>query len=165
MEHRDTSLHDLVIRTFATVEAKDLDAMMSLFADDAVVIDPHFPTPQMQGKAAIREGFREAMSGMRSFGYTIVNYFESENRQRAAVETATHHIVKQGMKLNFPQVFLFEAADGHITRLQAYEPYGPHGIMGGVFVFGTPQKQVLEKVTFRHSIPCNSYPNPLTEIS
>jgi ketosteroid isomerase-like protein len=79
MEHRDTSLHDLVIRTFATVEAKDLDAMMSLFADDAVVIDPHFPTPQMQGKAAIREGFREAMSGMRSFGYTIVNYFGLKN--------------------------------------------------------------------------------------
>jgi ketosteroid isomerase-like protein len=52
-EHPSTSLHDLVIRTFATVEAKDLEAMMSLFADDAVVIDPHFPTPQMQGKAAI----------------------------------------------------------------------------------------------------------------
>jgi ketosteroid isomerase-like protein len=104
--------------------------MMSVFADDAVVIDPHFPTPQMQGKAAITEGFREAMTGMRSFGYTIVNYFESENGQRAAVETATHHVVKQGMKLNFPQVFIFEAADGRITRMQAYEPYGPRGIMG-----------------------------------
>jgi ketosteroid isomerase-like protein len=44
--------------------------MMSVFADDAVVIDPHFPTPEMQGKAAITEGFREAITGMRSFGYT-----------------------------------------------------------------------------------------------
>jgi hypothetical protein len=61
-EHTGTSLHDLVIRTFATVEAKDLEAMMSLFADDAVVIDPHFPTPQMQGKAVITEAFRGAMS-------------------------------------------------------------------------------------------------------
>jgi len=94
-EHTDTSLHDLVIRTFATVEAKDLEAMMSLFADDAVVIDPHFPTPQMQGKAAIREAFRGAMSGMRSFGYIIVNYCESENGQCAAVETATHHVLIQ----------------------------------------------------------------------
>jgi len=34
------------------------------------------------------------------------------------------------MKRNFPQAFIFEVADGHITRLQAYEPYGPHGIMG-----------------------------------
>ena len=133
-EHTDTSLHDLVIRTFATVEAKDLEAMMSLFADDAVVIDPHFPTPQMQGKAAIREAFRGAMSGMRSFGYTIVNYCESENGQCAAVETATHHVLIQGMKRNFPQVFIFEVADGHITRLQAYEPYGPPGIMGA-FLF------------------------------
>ncbi len=42
-EHTSTSLHDLVIRTFAAVEAKDLEVMMSLFADDAIVIDPHFP--------------------------------------------------------------------------------------------------------------------------
>ena len=130
MEHIDTSLHDLITRTFATVEARDLDAMMSLFVDDAVVIDPHFPTPQMQGKAAITEGFRGAMTGMRSFGYTIVNYCESEKGQSAAVETATHHVIKQGMKLNFPQVFIFEASNGYITRMQAYEPYGPHGIMG-----------------------------------
>ena len=130
-EHTNASLHDLVIRTFATVEAKDLEAMMSLFADEAVVIDPHFATPQMQGKAAIAQAFRGAMSGMRSFGYTIVNYCESENGQCAAVETATHHVLKQGMKRNFPQVFIFEVADGHITRMQAYEPYGPHGIMGG----------------------------------
>jgi hypothetical protein len=107
---------------------------MHVFAEDAVVIDPHFPTPRMQGKAAIRAGFRGAMSGMRSFGYTIVNYFESENGQSAAVETATHHVLKQGMQRNFPQVFIFEMANGHITRLQVYEPYGPHGIMG-VFLF------------------------------
>ncbi len=130
----NTTLHDLVIRTFATIEAKDMDAMMSLFADDAVLIDPHFPTPQMQGKVVITEAFREAMNGMRSFGYTIVNYCESENGQCAAVETATHHVLKPGMKRNFPQTFIFEVADGHIRRLQAYEPYGPHGIMG-VFLF------------------------------
>jgi len=134
MEQRDTSLHDLITRTFATIESKDLDAMMSLFADDAVVIDPHFARPRMQGKAAITESFRGAISGMRSCGYTLVNYFESEDGQCAAVETATHHVVKQGMKLNFPQVFVFETADGRITRMQAYEPYGPHRIIG-LFLF------------------------------
>ena len=129
-EDTSTALHDLVRRTFATLEAKDLEAMMSLFAEDAVLIDPHFPTPQMQGKAAIRRGFQGAMSGMRSFGYTIVNYCESEDGKTAAVETATHHVLKQGMKRDFPQVFIFEVANGQITRLQAYEPYGPHGILG-----------------------------------
>ena len=52
-EDTHTTLHDLILRTFATLEAKDLDAMMSLFADDAVVIDPHFPTPTLRGKTAI----------------------------------------------------------------------------------------------------------------
>jgi ketosteroid isomerase-like protein len=129
-EDTPTAIHDLVRRAFATLQAKDLETLMQLFADGAVVLDPHFPTPLMQGKATIRKGFGEAMSGMRSFGYTIVNYFESENGQGAAVEKATHHALKQGMERNFPQVFIFEVADEHITRLQAYEPYGPHGIIG-----------------------------------
>ncbi len=129
-EDTSTTLHDLVRRTFATLEARDLETMMSLFAENAVLIDPHFPMPQMQGKVVIRKGFQGAMSGMRSFGYTIVNYCESEGGQCAAVETATHHVLKQGMKRDFPQVFIFEVANEHITRLQAYEPYGPHGMMG-----------------------------------
>jgi ketosteroid isomerase-like protein len=141
----DTSLHDLIIHTFAAVEARDLDDMMSVFADDAVVIDPHFPTPQMQGKVDITEGFRGAITGMRSFGYTIVNYFESENGQCAAVEMATHHVVKQGMKLNFPQVFIFETAGGRITRMQAYEPYGPHGIVGFFLFLGRLKNRILRK--------------------
>src|SRR5689334_3179314 len=82
------------------------------------------------GKAAIRKSFEGTMSGMRSFGYTIVNYCESEDGRCAAVKTATHHVLKQGMKRDFPQVFIFEVANEHITRLQAYEPYGLHGILG-----------------------------------
>ncbi len=145
MAHIDTALHNLITHIFATVEAKDLDAMMSVFAEDAIVIDPHFPTQRMQGKAAIMEGLRGAMAGMRSFGYTIVNYYESENGQGAAVETATHHIVKQGMKLNFPQVFIFDAADGRITRMQAYEPYGPHGITGTFLFLARLKNRFLRK--------------------
>jgi uncharacterized protein (TIGR02246 family) len=145
MKQTDTSLHDLVTRTFATVEAKDLDAMMSVFADDAVVIDPHFPAQRLQGKAAITKGFREAMSGMQSFSYTIVNYCESEHGQCAAVETATHHVAKPGIKLNFPQVFIFEVVDGQIMRMQAYEPYGPHGITGFFLFFARLKQRFLRK--------------------
>lgn len=125
-----TSVRDLVTHTFATVEVKDLEALLRVFADDAIVIDPHFPTPRMRGKAAIRDGFRGAMGDTRSFGYTIVHYFESEDGQRAAVEMATHHVLRYGMTRAFPQVFIFDVADGRVTRLQAYEPYGPPGIMG-----------------------------------
>jgi ketosteroid isomerase-like protein len=132
--HQDTGLFELVTSAFAAIEAKDLPALMRLFADDAIVIDPHFPRPQMHGEAVITQCFREAIGGMRSFGYTIVNCFESKDGQRAAVETATHHVIKGGMKRPFPQVFIFETAEGHITRMQAYEPYGPHGIVG-LFLF------------------------------
>jgi ketosteroid isomerase-like protein len=38
-EHTDPALHDLVTHTFAMIEAKGLEAMMRVFADDAVVID------------------------------------------------------------------------------------------------------------------------------
>ena len=44
-EDTPTAIHDLVRRTFATLQAKDLETLMQLFADDAVVIDTHFPTP------------------------------------------------------------------------------------------------------------------------
>jgi len=138
-------LHDLVTDTFALLEAKDLEALMRVFADDAVLIDPHFPALRMQGKAAIRESMGEAMGGMQAFGYTIVNYCESENGQCAAVETATHHVLKQGVKRNFPQVFIFEMADGHITRLQAYEPYGPHGIIGAFLLLARLANKLLRK--------------------
>jgi ketosteroid isomerase-like protein len=144
VDHQDTGLYALITRTFAAVEAKDLEALMRLFADDAIVIDPHFPRPQMHGKAVITKGFREAIAGMRSFGYTIVNYFESEDGQRAAVETATHHVIKGGTKRNFPQVFIFETVEGRITRMQAYEPYGPHGIVG-LFLFVARLKYAIRR--------------------
>jgi ketosteroid isomerase-like protein len=130
----NSSLHNLVSRIFSAVEAKDLDLMMSHFSDDAILIDPHFPVGRLDGKGAIKEGMRGAFAGMQSFGYSVVNYFESENGQHAAVETATHHIVTQGWKLDFLQVFVFDAIDGRITRMQAYEPYGPNGFMGA-FLF------------------------------
>jgi ketosteroid isomerase-like protein len=129
-QHPATNIHDLILHTFATIEAKDIEALLTVFADDAMLIDPHFPAIQMRGKAAIATGLREAVNGMQTFGYTIEHYFESENGRCAAVETATQHIIRGGKKLNFPQVFVFETANGCITRMQAYEPYGPHGIIG-----------------------------------
>jgi ketosteroid isomerase-like protein len=137
------STHELVTGAFAATEAKDLDLLMSLFDDNATLIDPHFPNPRMEGKPAIAEGLRGAFAGMHSFGYTIVNYFETENGRSAAAEIATHHTIKRGWKLNFPQVFVFDARDGRITRMQAYEPYGPNGIMGVFMAFARLKKRYL----------------------
>ncbi len=127
MAFKDKSLHDLVTHVFAALEAKDVDAVLNVFAEDGVLVDPHFPTPRMQGKEAIGNPMRKLMNGMKSFGYTIVNYCESENGLCAAAEVATQHVMQTGKSLNFPQLFMFEVADGRITRMQAYEPYGPKG--------------------------------------
>lgn len=121
-------------RLFAAVQAKDLDAMLQGMADDAVLIDPHYPQPEMRGKAAITKGLRWGFGSLEKFGFTVVHYFEAADGLSAVVEVDTNHVVKGGMKLHFPQVFVIETGSGLITRLQAYEPYGPHSINAAVLV-------------------------------
>lgn len=62
--------------------------------------------------------------------FKVEKYFPGEDGQSAAVEVATAHVLKGGKKLNFPQAFVFEFKDGLITRLQAYEPFPPGGVVG-----------------------------------
>ncbi len=125
------SLRDLAERLFDAVEAKDLDATLAFFADNGVLFDPHYPTPRMVGHAAIADGLRWGFGSMKTFGFTIEKFYPGEDGQSAACEVASAHILNVGMRLNFPQTFFFEVRDEKVTRLQAYEPYGPNGI-GGV---------------------------------
>ena len=125
-------LRTLVECAFATVESMNLLATLALFADDAVVIDPHYPQPRMAGKAAIEQGLRWGFGSMRKMGFPIVNYFEDDTGRKAVVEIATSHVLSTGMKLDFSQIFVVEVRDGLVTRLQAYEPYGPTGIPGAI---------------------------------
>lgn len=125
-----STLQTLVEHAFAVVETMNLDAVLALLADDAVVYDPHYPSPRMAGKAAIAEGLRWGFGSMQKMGFPITNYFEDATGYKAVIEVATAHVLRTGMKLNFPQVFVIETRGGLITRLQAYEPYGPHGIPG-----------------------------------
>ena len=120
-------------RFFAAVEAKDLPALLHGMADDAVLIDPHYPQPEMRGKAAITKGLIWSFGSIEKFGFSIVHYFEAADGRSAVVEVDTNHVIKGGMKLHFPQIFVVETSNGLITRTQAYEPYGPHG-MSAVFL-------------------------------
>ena len=123
-----TTLRAMVDQMFATIETMDVEAVVALFAEDAVFFDPHYPQPRMAGKTAIRQGLQWGMGAMKSMKFPIVNYFEHESGQKAVVEIATSHVLKMGMHLNFPQVFVIEVSGNLLTRVQAYEPYGPHGI-------------------------------------
>ena len=52
----NTPLRSLIERNFAAVEAKDLEAVLQCFAQDAVFIDPHYPSPPMMGYAGPLKG-------------------------------------------------------------------------------------------------------------
>jgi len=125
---------DVVERIFDTFEAKDLEAVMACFAEDALLFDPHYPVPEMRGKAAIRQGLAWGLGSMEQPGFTIRHLWI--DGETAVVELDTHHVFRGGMKLNFPQVFVIESRDGLITRLQSYVPYSPPG-MGGLLGKGT----------------------------
>ena len=111
---------------FAAFEAKDLETVLTFFATDAVVIDPHYPVVPMRGKPAIREGFAWAFRTLERPGFTPRHIWLDGNS--GAVEVETYHRLRGGLETKFPQVFVFETRNGLIIRLQAYTPYGPHGL-------------------------------------
>ena len=107
-------------------EAKDLEQVLSFFSENALIYDPHYPIPEMKGKAAIRQGLEWGLNNLKKPGFHSRNYWSDGDK--AVVEVDTHHIFKGGMELKFPQVFVIEMGEGLITRLQSYVPYPPHGI-------------------------------------
>ena len=113
---------------FNAFAARDLNAVMALIDDNALVYDPHYPIPEMKGKAAIQRGFEWGLSSLEKPGFAIRNFWA--DGEKAVVEVDTHHVFRGGMELKFPQVFVIETRNGLVTRLQAYEPYPPPGIGG-----------------------------------
>lgn len=111
---------------FDAFVARNLKTVMAMFADDALVYDPHYPVPEMKGKAAIQRGFEWGLDGLAKPGFAIRNFWA--DGEKAVAEVDTHHVLKMGMEIKFPQVFVIEMRDGLVTRLQAYEPYPPSGI-------------------------------------
>ncbi len=125
-----TSPHHLIQSLFTALEDRDEAAANALFTDDAVLFDPHYPTPNMVGRAAIEKGLKWGLNSMDKFGFTIERTFTGEDGTSCAVEVDTHHFLKGGRELRFPQAFFVETRDGKISALRAYEPYGPNGFMG-----------------------------------
>lgn len=136
---------ELISALFDALAERDVEAVHAMFTDDAVLVDPHYPQIEMQGRAAIERGISWGMASMEQFGFTIVHEFSSDDGAKAVVEVDTHHTLKGGKKLDFPQMFIAEASDGRLTALRAYEPYRPDGVTG-LFV---RLSHVQERVTYR----------------
>lgn len=110
--------------------AKDLPALLAVWDADGVFVDPHFPEPVMRGHDAIARGHEWAFRGMRQFGFTMQRWFAGPDASSGAAEVATHHVLRTGQRLEFPQVFVVDSSGGLLTSLRAYEPYGPSGMAG-----------------------------------
>lgn len=121
-------LSELIKNHFNAVEAKDLDAVMSFYHTDAEFLDPHYPNIHMKGKNEINEGLTWGFKGVKTFSFTVMNYFENKEGTSASIEYATKLELSNGQKLSYPQVFIIETKQGKICRCQAYETYGPHGM-------------------------------------
>lgn len=121
---------DTLQSLFTALEDRDHAAAVACFTDDAVFFDPHYPTPRMEGRAAIDKGLTWGLKSMEKFGFTIEKTYPGEDGTSCGVEIDTHHFLKGSKELHFPQAFFVETTDGKISALRAYEPYGPNGFMG-----------------------------------
>jgi ketosteroid isomerase-like protein len=110
--------------------SKDLKEVMSYFADDAVMIDPHYPQSVMHGRIKIERGLAWSFRNLEKPGFVIRQVWIEGDC--ASIEVATHHEFKGGLALHFDQVFIVETRDSKISRLQTYTPHAPSGIAGFV---------------------------------
>jgi ketosteroid isomerase-like protein len=102
------------------VMAKDIDAALATFADDAVLIDPHYPEPRMKGRVAIERGFRWSLGSLDKPGFSIRNTASSGDI--SFFEVDTRHRLKIGLTVAFDQVFVVETREG---RIRAYRLLNP----------------------------------------
>ncbi|ANJ28076.1 nuclear transport factor 2 family protein [Agromyces aureus] len=144
-------VQQLVESMFAGVQALDIERATAGMADDIVLFDPHYPYPDMVGIVAVREGLTWAFTQMASMRFDVDRWFFGADGTSAVVETSTHHVLKMGSKrLDFPQVFVIDtrteaSGERRITKMRAYEPYGPHGSTG----FGLKIGHAVYRLTHR----------------
>ena len=128
------------------IEARDLDLATAHFSTDIQLYDPHYPYKDMNGIAEVREGLTWGFAGMKSMGFDIDRWFLSDDGLSAVVEVSTHHVLAAGGKhLDFPQVFVIDTDGTKITKMRAYEPYGPGGSVG----FGLAIGHTVYRLTHR----------------
>ena len=77
--------------------AKDLGAALAFFADDAVVIDPHYPVARMKGRAEIERGFKWGLASLEKPGFSIRN--RAAEGAIAYYEIDTRHKLRRGFSL------------------------------------------------------------------
>jgi len=136
----------LIEAMFAGVSTQDVDAAVAGMSDDIELFDPHYPYSTMTGVGAVRDGLTWAFTQMKSMRFDIERWFMGDDGLSAVVEVSTHHVLNMGDKhLDFPQVFVIDTDGTKITKMRAYEPYGPGGMVG----FGLGMGHRMYRLTHR----------------
>src|SRR5215468_5403871 len=111
---------DLVERYVAAYNARDLDAILALYAPEATMEDPVGSPPQKGG---------EAISALYRTGFEMGVRLELEGRVRCAGDSAVFPLRARTEKsvLYVIDLFEFDAA-GKVKRMRAY--WGPENLVG-----------------------------------
>jgi limonene-1,2-epoxide hydrolase len=107
---------DTVTRFIAAWEAKDVDAIMSLFADGATY--HNIPMPKLTGADQIRPFITGFLADADKVTFEMLSSAESQGRVLNE-RIDTFHL-KSGKTLRFEVMGVFEIADGKITAWRDY---------------------------------------------
>ena len=135
---------ELLSAIFRACETKDVEGAVALTAPNAVFIDPHYPRVHNTGTAEIRESLVWGIGGLEQMRFHEQRWYAADDGA-VTVEVDTHHTIKGKREVRFAQVFVAESSDGLLTRVQAFEPYGPHGVLATVLRVMRVKKRLTGK--------------------
>lgn len=78
---------------YAAFEKGDVDTMMSLWADDGSIACVHPVGPRLEGRDAIRDGWRAIFSTPNRMRFTITD------RQRTETDTLAVHVLHENIQI------------------------------------------------------------------
>jgi steroid delta-isomerase-like uncharacterized protein len=110
---------EIVEAVVRALEAEDADALVELYADDAVLHHPLSPAP-LRGSAAIRASEQELFDAFSDVSVEIARVLAEDNDVAAEVVVrATHR--ETGRRIEMPSVWVFGlGADGKIVEERDY---------------------------------------------
>ena len=101
--------------------ARDLDLIMSFFADDCVMDLPHGPGPggrRRVGKDEVREGIRSRLDGIPDIHYGDDRHWVCDDR--GVSEWTIRGTQRTGERIEVRGCDLFEFVDGKISRKDSF---------------------------------------------
>ena len=112
---------EMLQRLVDAFNAHDLDAVMSFFVDDPVLVMPRGPYPwgrRLQGREEVRAGLASRFAGIPDVHYGDDRHWVSGDR--GGLEWLLTGTTTQGERVEVRGCDLFEFRDGKIARKDSY---------------------------------------------